>query len=93
VRDAGEALPARERDDFPRLRVDLPLLPGYVTTIEPGIDFVPALLHDREFREKHATMVNWTKAETMIDFGGIRLENNVLITEKGHGVLTASVPL
>jgi Xaa-Pro aminopeptidase len=39
VRDAGEVLPGREVDEnaFPRLRVDLPLLPGYVVTVEPGV--------------------------------------------------------
>jgi len=93
VRDAGEALSGRVRDEFPPLRVDLPLLPGYVTTIEPGIYFVPALLHDAEFREKNRDDVNWDKAEAMIGFGGIRIENNVLVTEDGHEVLTADVPL
>jgi Xaa-Pro aminopeptidase len=93
VRDAGEALSGRERDEFPPLRVDLPLLPGYVTTIEPGIYFVPALLHDAEFREKNRDDVNWDKAEAMIGFGGIRIENNVLVTEDGYEVLTADVPL
>ena len=93
VRDAGEALPGRERDAFPPLRVDLPLLPGYVTTIEPGIYFVPALLHDPEFREKNRDAVSWEKAETMIGFGGIRIENNVLVTEDGYEVLTDDVPV
>lgn len=93
IRDAGEALPGRERDAFPPLRVDLPLLPGYVTTIEPGIYFVPALLHDPEFREKNRGAVNWAKAETMIGFGGIRIENNVLVTADGYEVLTADVPV
>jgi len=93
IRDAGEALPGRERDEFPPLRIDLPLLPGYVTTIEPGIYFVPALLHDPQLRAKNRHHVNWDKAEAMIGFGGIRIENNVLITDEGYEVLTANVPL
>ena len=93
IRDAGEALPGRERETFPMLRVDLPLLPGYVTTIEPGIYCVPALLHDAEFREKNGDEVNWDRAESMIAFGGIRIENNVLVTEDGYDVLTADVPV
>jgi Xaa-Pro aminopeptidase len=93
IRDAGEALPGRQRDEFPPLRVDLPLLPGYVTTIEPGVYFVPALLNDPGLREKNRDEVNWEKAETMIGFGGIRIENNVLVTEDGYKVLTADVPL
>jgi Xaa-Pro aminopeptidase len=94
IRDAGEVLPGRaaREDEFPRLRVDLPLLPGYVVTIEPGIYFVPALLHDAEFRERHRDAVDWERAERMLDFGGIRLENNVLVTDDGFEVLTEDIP-
>jgi Xaa-Pro aminopeptidase len=94
IRDAGEVLPGRERPEtFPPLRVDLPLLPGYVATVEPGIYFVPALLQDPELRERHRRSVDWERAERMLDFGGIRIEDNVLVTERGHEVLTADVPL
>jgi len=93
IRDASEALPGRERDEFPRLRLDLPLRPGYVTTIEPGIYLVPALVHDAEFRAKHPREVNWDLAEEMIGFGGIRIENDVLVTADGYEVLTADVPV
>jgi Xaa-Pro aminopeptidase len=95
VRDAGEVLRGREprEDEFPRLRVDLPLMPGHVFTVEPGIYFVPALLHDADLRERHRDAVNWERAEAMLGFGGIRIENNVLITDDGYEVLTADVPL
>jgi Xaa-Pro aminopeptidase len=93
IRDASETLPGRVRNEFPPLRLDLPLLPGYVTTIEPGLYFVPALLQDPELREKHRDTVDWEKAEAMIGFGGIRIENNVLVAEDGHEVLTADVPV
>jgi Xaa-Pro aminopeptidase len=94
VRDAGEVLPGRERPDaFPTLRVDLPLRPGYVATVEPGIYFVPALLHDPEFRERHRGSIDWERAERMLEFGGIRIEDNVLVTETGFDVLTGDVPV
>ncbi len=94
VRDAGEVLPGREirSDDFPRLRMDLPLAPGFVVTIEPGIYFVPALLRDAEFRERYSDAVDWDHAEKMMGFGGIRIEDNVLITDAGHEVLTEAIP-
>ena len=95
IRDAGEVLPGREpaADSFPPLRVDLPLQPGYVTTVEPGVYFVPALIHDAEFRERHSSTVDWERAEGMIGFGGIRVEDNVLVTDDGYEVLTKDIPL
>jgi Xaa-Pro aminopeptidase len=95
VRDAGEVLPGREPppDAFPRLRVDLPLLPGYTMTVEPGVYFVPALVGDRDLRERHRDAIDWDRAERMLDFGGIRIESNVLVTDDGYEVLTEDVPV
>jgi Xaa-Pro aminopeptidase len=95
IRDAGEVLPGREvdRDAFPKLRVDLPLLPGHVVTIEPGIYFVPALLAAPELRERHRGAVDWKRAESLLSLGGIRIEENVLVTEQGFEVLTEDIPL
>ena len=95
VRDAGGVLPER-RDDpppFPHLRIDLPLEPGMVVTVEPGIYFVRALLEDAALRRRHRDQVDWDRVDRMLDFGGIRIEDNVLITEDGNDVITADVPL
>jgi Xaa-Pro aminopeptidase len=94
VRDAGGILPER-RDDpppFPHLRIDLPLQAGMVVTVEPGVYFVPAILQDPERRRRYRSEVDWDVVDRMLDFGGIRIEDNVLITDAGHEVIT-DVPL
>jgi Xaa-Pro aminopeptidase len=95
IRDAGEILRGRAgtRPGFPPVRVDLPLEAGHCFTVEPGIYFVPALLQDEERRRKHADAVDWDRADRMLDFGGIRIEHNVLVTDDGCEILTADVPL
>jgi Xaa-Pro aminopeptidase len=95
VRDA--AGPLRERRDTPtpiaNLRINLPLRPGFVVTVEPGIYFVPAMLEDPERRVQHRDAVNWERVDRLLSFGGIRIEDNVHITPDGHEILTADVPV
>jgi Xaa-Pro aminopeptidase len=80
------------------LRLDLDATPGMTFTIEPGIYFVPAILHDEEFRARFAGQVDFERAERWLTmnhgrgFGGIRIEDDVLTTDDGHEVLTASIP-
>jgi len=95
VRDASGALPGRPKRTEPALknqRTDFPLEPGYVMTIEPGIYFVPALLNDPGRRKRYPDCVNWEKATSLIGLGGIRLEDNVLVTKDGRENLTAGIP-
>jgi len=95
VRDASGYLPGRARSTRPglsMLRTDLPLEPGYVMTVEPGIYFIPALLQDPAQRERHRDAVRWDRVDALLEFGGIRIEDDVLVTDGAPEVLTAAIP-
>jgi Xaa-Pro aminopeptidase len=95
VRDASGYLPGRPRSDRPGLaflRMDLPLDVGYVTTIEPGLYFVPGLLDDPTHRTRFAHDVNWGRVDAWRHLGGVRIEDDVLVTAGAPEVLTAAIP-
>lgn len=74
------------------LRLDRPLQPGMVVTIEPGFYQVAALLQDAERREQAGDRVNWERLADFADVQGIRIEDDVLVTETGSEVLSAALP-
>jgi len=74
------------------LRLNRPLRPGMVVTIEPGFYQVPALLNDPERRATYQDCVNWEQLTKFADVRGIRIENDVLVTDTGCEVLTAALP-
>jgi Xaa-Pro aminopeptidase len=61
-------------------------------TVEPGIYFVPPLLNEPETRDRLRDCVNWDTVDRFLGFGGIRLEDNVLVTEEGCEVITRDIP-
>ncbi len=91
---AGYA-PGRCRSDrfgLGYLRLDRPLQPGMVVTIEPGFYQVPAILQDSKRRSRYEGIVNWERLAQFSDVRGIRIEDDVLVTHDGHEVLTAELP-
>lgn len=65
------------------LRMARKLLPGYVMSDEPGIYFIPALIEKFKREGLGYDFVNYSKLESYYDFGGIRLEDDVLVTDTG----------
>ena len=95
VRDGSGVLPGRTKDPRPSLRtlrMDLPLAAGYVVTVEPGLYFIPALLNDPLRRARFRDSVNWPLVDQHLALGGVRIEDNVLVTGGAPEVLTAAIP-
>jgi len=72
------------------LRMARRLVPGNVITDEPGIYFIPALIDQWKAEGAGKGCINYSKLETYYDFGGIRLEDDVLVTADGARRLGAN---
>jgi len=74
------------------LRFARRLQTGFVMTIEPGIYFIPELIDIWKSDNKLAEFINYEVVDTYKDFGGIRIEDDVLVTENGFRVLGKPIP-
>lgn len=78
-----ETRPNLEQFGTNNLRMGRRLEEGFVVTDEPGIYFIPALIDDWKAKKHCAEFLNFDKLEAYKDFGGIRIEDDVLITKEG----------
>lgn len=69
------------------LRLGRELQPGFVVTIEPGIYFIPELIDHWRKNRTNESFINFDEVDKYRDFGGIRNEEDILITETGNRVL------
>jgi Xaa-Pro aminopeptidase len=74
------------------LRLAKALEPGFVITVEPGCYFIPELIEKYKSEGKFIDFVNYESLEKYKNFGGIRIEDDVLITENGSKVLGNPIP-
>ncbi|MFH1842935.1 MAG: aminopeptidase P family protein [bacterium] len=74
------------------LRFAKQLQPGYVLTVEPGCYFIPALIDRWREQQLHAEFINFDSLASYCEFGGIRIEDDILITEDGCRVLGTPIP-
>jgi Xaa-Pro aminopeptidase len=66
--------------------------PGFVLTDEPGIYFIPPLIDLWQKEKKFIDFINYDKVQKFRDFGGIRIEDDILVTENGCRVLGKPIP-
>ena len=74
------------------LRLSRPLEAGFVLTVEPGIYFIPALINRWLQEGRHNEFINYGKLDAFHKFGGIRIEDDVLVTPDGSRVLGPEIP-
>jgi Xaa-Pro dipeptidase len=93
VHDVGGTQGAPDGTQIPRpkqhpwLRLTRRLEPGFVVTMEPGIYFIDQLLASAR-AAPYGNDINWSRVEQLKKFGGIRIEDDLVVTAAGHDNLT-----
>lgn len=73
------------------VRVDLPLEAGFIMTVEPGLYFIESLLMAPENKNRFRDQINWSQIESWLSIGGIRLEDDILVTKSNPIILTSKI--
>lgn len=87
-----ETVSRSEQFGFAFLRLAKKLQPGNILTNEPGIYFIHDLIDLWKSEKKHSDFINYDKVEQYRDFSGIRIEDNILVTENGNRIMGKQIP-
>ncbi|MBE0535388.1 MAG: aminopeptidase P family protein [Phycisphaerae bacterium] len=74
------------------LRLGRELKPGFVITVEPGLYFIPQLIDQWKAEKRLAEFINYEVVDRFRDFGGVRIEDDVLVTQKDCRILGRPIP-
>ena len=77
----GDQMPVSEK--YPHLRASAPMVENQIHTVEPGLYFISALLYKLE-ASKNKSSVNWDQIVHWKKYGGIRIEDNIILHANGH---------
>lgn len=88
-----EGRPKSTQFGLKSLRLARPLRSGFVVTVEPGIYFIPQLIDQWRAENRFPEHIDYDRVESYRDFGGLRNEEDVLITDDGYRVLGRRKPL
>ncbi len=88
----SDTITRSEQFGLSALRLGRELEPGFVLTVEPGIYFIPELIDAWAAEKCHEAFINYDALKGYRQFGGIRIEDNILVTENAYRILGQPIP-
>ncbi len=88
----GDSVKRSDQFGLAYLRLARALRAGHVITVEPGCYFIGALIDQWRAKRRHAAFINYAEVERWRTFGGVRIEDDVLVTPSGSCILGPPIP-